>query len=105
MALVGLVLASGFLEASLQSTDLVADPIVWRHGLPLPELHEAFQLHSPTGLLPLAEQVWEHAVSVAADQSSLWNFSVFKVRDDKGNLLQEKVCKGNDAKNSHQYNS
>lgn len=55
MTLVGLVLASGFLQALLQSTDPVADPIVQCRGLPLPELHEAFQLHSPTDLLALAE--------------------------------------------------
>lgn len=37
-------------------------------------------------------------MGVVADQSTLWSFSVFKVCDDKDNLLEGKDCKENYAK-------
>jgi len=50
------------------------------------------------GSLALAEAGWELAVRVAAHQSPLGSLPVFRVHDDKGNLLEEKACEENDTK-------
>lgn len=56
------------------------------------------ELQSPPGLSAPAEEVWECALCVPADQSPLWRFSAFEGCGDQGNLLEERDCKENNAK-------